>query len=77
MWPHMYFLVRCVCVCVCVGGCVYVCGAESTGRLPEDDVNTSKHAAVLYEIDITVNILCICWSKSAFLKLFSSGDHFH
>ena len=32
-------------------------------RLREDDVNTSKHVGVLYKIDITVNILCICWSK--------------
>jgi len=29
-------------------------------RHPEDDVNTSKHVAVLYEIDITVNKVCIC-----------------
>jgi hypothetical protein len=29
----------------------------------EDDVNTSKHFGVLYEIDINVNILCISWSK--------------
>jgi len=29
-------------------------------RLPENDVNTSKHVAALY---ITVNILCVCWSK--------------
>ena len=26
-------------------------------------VNTSKHVGVIYEIDITVNILSICWSK--------------
>jgi len=32
-------------------------------RLPEDDVNTLKNVVVLYEIDITVNILCIGWSK--------------
>ena len=32
-------------------------------RLPIDDVNISKHVGVLYEIDITVNILCICWCK--------------
>ena len=33
-------------------------------RLPEDDVNTLTHAGgAIYEIDITVNILCICWSK--------------
>jgi len=31
--------------------------------LPEDDVNVSKRVAVLYEIDITVNILCNGWSK--------------
>ena len=31
-------------------------------RLHEDDVNTSKHVGLLYEIDIAVNILCICWS---------------
>jgi hypothetical protein len=60
--------VCCVCVvCVCVlcvlCVCVCVCGAESTWRVPEDAVNTSKHVGVLYEIDITVNILCIYLSK--------------
>jgi hypothetical protein len=54
-----YVILGCVCVCVCV----CVCGAESTGTLTEDVVNTSKHVAVLYEIDITVNVLCICWSR--------------
>jgi len=29
------------------------------GILPEDDVNTSKHVAVIYKIGITVNILCM------------------
>ena len=30
-----------------------------TRILPEEDVNTSKHIELLYEIDITVNILYI------------------
>ena len=28
-----------------------------------DDVNTSEHVGVLYDRDIVVNTLCICWSK--------------
>ena len=32
-------------------------------RIPEEDVNISKHVGVFYEIDITFNTLCICWSK--------------
>jgi len=32
-------------------------------RIPEDDVNAPQHVEVLYEIDITVNIGCIGWSK--------------
>ena len=32
-------------------------------KLPEDDVDASKHVGVLYEIDVTVNILCIGWYK--------------
>ena len=32
-------------------------------RLSVDDANISKHVGVLYEIGITVNILCIGWSK--------------
>jgi hypothetical protein len=32
-------------------------------RLPEEDVNTWKHVGVLYEMDIAVNVLCVCWSK--------------
>jgi hypothetical protein len=39
---------------------MYIIFRESVlmyARLPEDNVNVSKHVGVLYEKDITVNIL--------------------
>ena len=30
---------------------------------PEDDIDTLKYVGILYDTDIAVNILCICWFK--------------
>ena len=43
-------------------------------RVPEDDVNTSKHVGVLCEMDVTVNILCIVDLNNK-LRVNSSAQH--